>query len=376
MTLEQISIELDKLKLPTQLVFTPINLAEEKKKFMESEDYNPQFKYKKVSNNNSVILEKLSQIEEISDVDPRISEFYIELIKAKKDSHDLMEAVGDNQKVTEISKARYPIPNAILFRNACRVLRGKTSIYKLAKDEAAKDQRKLGYEEIETIFAKLFAELDLSEWKFIKSQNIAKNGVRIGMKAKQVAADPNITRTPMELRKTIVHEVGTHLFRGVNGFMTGFPALGKANLPEYLDVEEGLATYNEELMGLLQEKHLKSRALMLYAVRVGETLSFRELYDVLLISTNRSTAFDIAVRVKRGLGDTRKPGIYSKDVAYFKGFRRIRKKIESDKSVYEKLYAGKIGFDQLGWVEDGLISKPKYVLDKVWFNKFFDEVGI
>ena len=40
-----------------------------------------------------------------------------------------------------------------------------------------------------------------------------------------------------------------------------------------------------------------------------------------------------------GLGDTSKPGIYSKDVVYYRGFRRVRKRLAEDPTAFAKLYA-------------------------------------
>ena len=45
MTLKEVSELLQELRIPTSLVFTPVNLDEEKKKFFDSDTYNPVFKY-------------------------------------------------------------------------------------------------------------------------------------------------------------------------------------------------------------------------------------------------------------------------------------------------------------------------------------------
>ena len=125
MKLEEVTKLLSQLRIPTGLVFTPTNLKTEKKKFFESDNYEPQFTYRIVKNKNNEIFKKLSGLKEIIDVDPRISDFYINLIESKKDSSDLMHAVGDNELVTEISLKKYGKPSPKLFRNAARVLRGR-----------------------------------------------------------------------------------------------------------------------------------------------------------------------------------------------------------------------------------------------------------
>ena len=47
-TLEEVSTKLEKLRLPTALVFTPLNLEVERKKFFNSDIYSPYFKYRLV----------------------------------------------------------------------------------------------------------------------------------------------------------------------------------------------------------------------------------------------------------------------------------------------------------------------------------------
>ena len=375
MTLQEVTALLEQLRLPTALVFTPLNLESEKKKFFDSDTYEPYFKYRIVKNDNEKILDKLSKVELISDVDPRISKFYIDLITSKAQANDLMYAVGNNQKVTEISKDRFGIPSPILFRNAARVMRGDVKNYHLAKSPS-KTKDVLGYDEIVKVFDGVFNELGLEGWAVERSINISKNGIKIGVKRKQVLVNEEIQRSKFALRKSIVHEVGTHVLRSVNGKNTGFTALGNANLPAYLDVEEGLATWNESEMGVLTEDGLKKKAAYVYAIKIGENMSFRQLYNALLGSLPKYSAFNIVYRVKRGLADTAKPGIYTKDVVYFRGFRKVLKKLGEDKSLYPLLYTGKIDFKQCDWVREGLIPKAKIVPSKEMWNKIFTKVGI
>lgn len=376
MGLEEVSKLLNELRIPTGLVFTPTNLESEKKKFFDSDTYEPQFTYRIVKNKNESIFRELSDLEEIVDVDPRISDFYIKLIDSKKEANDLMCAVGDNDLFTEISKRRYGVPSSKLFRNACRVLRGNVERYNVVDESRLDKGDVMKYGEIERVFGVVFNELGLDGWGVSKSMNIAKNGVKVGIKTKQVLVDENIERSKFKLRKTLVHEVGTHVLRAHNGLNSGFEALSRPNLVDYLDVEEGLATWNEYSMGLLTEKWLRNKAAMVYAINIGEEMSFRNLYNCLLSVLPKYSAFDVSYRVKRGLSDTSKPGLYTKDLCYFRGFRKVLKKFETQPNLYTLLYAGKISFKQCEWVEEGLIPKPKIVPSKVMWNDIFKKAGI
>lgn len=376
MRIEEVNGLLFKLKLPLSLVFTPINLKEEKQKFLSSDNYEPNFIYKRVKNSNEDILKRLCSIKEISDIDPRISDFYIQLIESKRESNDLMNAVGNSDLVTEISLRKYGKPSPLLFRNATRVLREKVDNYNIVKYPIVKSEDMLSYKDIEDVFRKVFDYYKLDGWRVEPSSNIGKNGAKVGIKSKWVLVDPNIQRSKFKLKKTLVHEVGTHVLRSINGESSGVYALSNANLVSYLDIEEGLATWNESEMDVLTLSWLKKKAAMTWAVYMGEKLTFRQLYNSILGVLPKKTAFDITYRVKRGLGDTSYPGIYAKDIVYFRGFRKVKKALERDKSLYEKLYAGKIDIKQCEWVDDGLIPKPKIVPSKEQWKDIFKRVGI
>lgn len=373
---EKVTQLLGELRIPTSLVFTPTNLELEKKKFFNSDTYNPQFQYRIVKNNNREILKKLSHIEEISDVDPRISEFYIDLISSKKEASELMHSVGNNECVTDISVNRYGKPSEKLFRNACRVLRGNMDSYNISKRIISEKGELLKYEGIEKVFNQVFMELGLEGWAVDKSMNIGKNGVKVGIKTKKILVDPNIERSKFKLRKTLVHEVGTHVLRGSNGAMSGFEAFSKPNIVSYLDVEEGLATWNEMNLDLLTEEWLRKKAALIYAIYVGEEMSFRQLYNCILGILPKYASFDVVYRVKRGMGDTSYSGIYSKDICYFRGLRKVIKQLDNDPTLYNLLYAGKINFKQCEWVREGLLPKVNNIPSKERWLEIFKKVGI
>ncbi len=375
LTLDEVTVKLSELRIPLSLVCTPVNLKAEKEKFFTSDTYNPQFKYRIVKNKNEEILRDLLEVKEITDVDPRISEFYIKLIEEKKIASDLLHSVGNNDAFTNLSIKKFRMPDDILYRNACRVLRGKIANYKVIDTSKFKKGETLNYEEVSKVFAVVFEELNLEGWNVEKSKNISNNGVKTAIKKRSIYVDPDIKKTPLELKKTVVHEL-THVLRAYNGELSGFKALGKANLSYYLDVEEGLAMWNEEEMGFLKDTDLRERAAAVFAIYVGRNLSFRELYNILLGHFSRQGAFKITYLVKRGLGDTSLPGIYAKSVVYFRGFRKIKKRMAMDVGLYEKLYAGKISFSQVKWVDEGLIKEAKIIPTRKMFENAFKKAGI
>lgn len=376
MSLDEVTSFLQALRIPVGLVFTPTNLAEEKKRFFDSDTYEPYFEYRIVKNKNSEVFRELANLKVVTDIDPRISDFYINLIESKKESSDIMHGVGNNDVVTDLSLKKYRGPSAMLFRNSSRVLRGKLDKYKVVDSKKINRGKILNYNDISNVFRITFDTLRLKDWEIAPSKNIAKNAVKVGIKRKQILVDPDITRSEYKLKKLLIHEVGTHVLRSYNGFNTGFPALGNANLTSYLDIEEGLATWNEESMGFLTDTWLKKKAGMTWAIYLAENLSFRQLYNALSGNFLKYSAWDIAYRVKRGLGDTSYPGVYAKDVVYFRGFRRVKAALEKDPLKYSKLYAGKIDLNQTKWVDEGLLPKPEIVPSKELWEDIFKKAGL
>ncbi len=374
--LNEVTELLNELRLPTSMIFTPTNLEAEKRKFFNSDTYNPYFEYRIPENRNKKILKELSSIVKIVDVDPRISDFYLELIEAKINMDDLINAVGDNLHFTKISKNRFKKPSPILFRNACRILRNNVKGYNLQKElkeKERKDEPKYEYDGVKHAFELVLNSYGLYDWTINESMNIHASGMKVAVKRKEILMDKNIKRSLQDLKKSIVHEM-VHIMRSYNGEKTGFDALSKPNLANYLDVEEGLATYTEEVMGVMRYKDLKKGAAKIWALHVGEQLSFRELYNAALSFNKKKEAFDLVYRVKRGLGDTSMPGLYCKDIAYFRGFKKVRKKCNDDKNLYRKLFAGKISFEQVKWVDEGLIPKPEIVPSEKKYKEVFDKL--
>jgi hypothetical protein len=222
----------------------------------------------------------------------------------------------------------------------------------------------------------VFEDLGLEGWSFEKSKAIQSGGFRTAVKTKRVMVDPEVEVSAEKIRKTIVHEVGTHALRGHNGFETGYEVFGKPNLPSYLDDEEGLAMYNEEQYGLLRSIDLKKRAAYVFAIYLSQNMSFRQIYDAVHALSPRKSAFDVTFRIKRGLSDTSKPGCYSKDQVYLRGFLKLRRRLEKDVVGYKYMYAGKIPYKYIYLVEEGIIPKPKVVPDKMLFKKIFKEFGL
>ncbi|MDP2305768.1 MAG: DUF1704 domain-containing protein [Pseudomonadota bacterium] len=158
----------------------------------------------------------------------------------------------------------------------------------------------------------------------------------------------------------VAHEIDVHATRGSNGeaqplhiFATG--------LARSLLTEEGLAIVAEERVRALSPGFVSRQSLMIRAVRLARTMGFRDLYEALVPDAGRGGAWQIALRVKRGLAEPGIAGVYAKDTVYLRGYRRVRAWLDAGGDL-RLLYVGKVGVHhpidawiRAGWVSPGVV---------------------
>lgn len=148
--------------------------------------------------------------------------------------------------------------------------------------------------------------------------------------SKKVSIRKNARFSPMAVRRLAVHEIGVHMTRAANGsrMLPGLRVLTQGSDPV---TEEGLAKYMERFMGVNQtDRDYRFLLLYLGALR-GKELTFRELF--LWVRENLSPfmkkasldreAFNMTMRLRRGLALGATPGVYPKDAAYFQGYSTL-----------------------------------------------------
>lgn len=197
-----------------------------------------------------------------------------------------------------------------------------------------------------------------------------------------VALRKGATYSWIDVASLAVHEVQTHVLRTRNGemqplrslFFHGFPRMA---LPAsgYLATEEGLATFNEELAGVLTNRRRRLLAGRVKAVYLmdKEELSFYDVFST-LVDDHRFTkqeAYTISERVFRGGG-------YTKDHIYFYGYEQVRELWETSPEGFEILYLGKLGVAHIPIVQrlfksgQGILYPPRYV--PLFFNDLDPDV--
>lgn len=193
-----------------------------------------------------------------------------------------------------------------------------------------------------------------------------------------VALRKGATYSMADIASLAVHEIQTHVLRTRNGAMQPFRALFFHGFPRvdrpasgYLATEEGLATFNEELAGVLTNRRRRLLAGRVKAVYLmdKEEQSFSDIFHTLTQKHKftKAEAYTISERVFRGGG-------YTKDHLYFYGYEQVRQCWETSPEDFELLYMGKLGIAHVPIVKrlykngQGILYPARYM------PKFFDDL--
>jgi hypothetical protein len=178
------------------------------------------------------------------------------------------------------------------------------------------------------------------------------------------------------LRRVVVHEIGTHVFRAMNGerqpyriFFTG--------LPNYMMTEEGLAVNIEEMYGCLKASTLRAYAGRTIAINLSLQNSFREVFNELKKYFDDDTAWKLTLRAKRGLVDTSRIGAYTKDYLYLEGYYKVKKFLEENgKDGLKKLYYGRIDTEQVPLINNMLgLKEPEFLPSSEKFKAVMEGIS-
>ena len=198
-------------------------------------------------------------------------------------------------------------------------------------------------------------ERGLADWR-IEADPVMSARVLVDGAKRLLRVSPAATFRERDIARLIVHEVEVHAIRSANGrnqplriFSTG--------LPGSLETEEGLALYAEELSGSSSPGTAWRQGVVVQAVDWARRMGFRELYEAIADTAGPGLAWGVSERLKRGLADPGSPGVYAKDIVYYRGHRKVKEWVEAGNPV-SHLYVGKVGVEDpvAEWLDAGLIT--------------------
>ncbi len=141
------------------------------------------------------------------------------------------------------------------------------------------------------------------------------------------------------------HELETHILRRLNHRTQGWE---EEICPEseLRLTEEGLAGLHTHL--LRTDKLFRKSYLTYTAVYLAQRGSFVDVYRTMRdLKVTAATAWNIALRTKRGLRDTSQPGGLTKDITYLEGAIQVWNWLQNPDHQPQDLYIGRISIHQV-----------------------------
>ena len=192
--------------------------------------------------------------------------------------------------------------------------------------------------QIKEVFESALQQLGDNEWQVSIDDQTSRTAIGVSQEEKQVKIPQGRSVGKSRLVGLIVHEIGTHVARRVNGERSRLKLLG-LGLDRYEIGEEGVATMREQALAQKADdfRGLEGHLAIGLAVGLdGQRRDFRQVYEVLekhylLNNLTKGKGFDEAlekaqnsawnntVRTFRGT-DCRTPGVcFTKDIIYREG---------------------------------------------------------
>ncbi|MCA9368752.1 MAG: DUF1704 domain-containing protein [Pseudomonadales bacterium] len=273
---------------------TPINLLEEKEKFLVDPTTNPQFIYK-----NAIDTEKLHEY-------GKPQKKYIDLAKA------ILEKTyfGRNEQDLYMSKGK-----------------------QLTQDQVHRRIRSfLEIHQLEDRFSLIWSS------SFVSRTTISSDTIKLRLPADFRQED---------LLGMLYHEIGTHAIRRINyEQQPWFKKKKKYGFSGYLKTEEGIASLHSLIPHSYKSAFIS--AIRYLAADASSRGSFVETWEALSpYVEDHNRRWTIVFRQKRGLTDTSRPGGYTKDLVYFEGLVDVWRWLYSQNFALADLYYGKLALEDI-----------------------------
>lgn len=307
----------------------PMNIKDEKKKFFKKKgDYNPQFEYPQLKFDPIELVDRLSKVKlDSSD----LGKIFSAKKKEIEQKIELLESI-DQERFTEMSAKLYGKPSEQDYQNCIEVLE---------KHKEEKSEKKTKYystEEVKEKFEEVFKKYGLTNWKVKTKENMV--AACVAGKNNRLFIREDVKFSEERIQSLIIHEIETHIITAENGKLQPYEIFNRG-LAKYLETQEGMAMYNVATqMKIPFEQNYKAHGHVI-SIYSALTKSFKEVFATIKkYGLSDEDAFRSALKAKRGIADTSKPGAFTKDYIYYKGYHQVKNYLEHGK--LSDLYIGKM----------------------------------
>jgi len=326
----------------------PSNLEAEKKKFFASKfKKNPEFSYKPLKVDVAKFKKSLYEVPVDSIHDLTLQKIFRSVIEGYCDQIELLAYRGDIKfKYMSLKYFGEPHEGDLTLAKYFLDSPDRENISPLTSDEKAV-----------TVLRN-----EMKSYGFIGKVELTRNIPSIAAFSptkKTLKVKKGIKIKKNFLEALCHHEIGVHMLTTENAlrqplrvFETGFPVSTLT--------QEGLAIASEYCAGLLTIERLKDLSLRVVAVdHMLKVYDFKETFSFLVerYRIDEEKAFYLTARVYRGGG-------FTKDYLYLRGFRKIKKMIDSGKDI-TPLLIGKTSYHFYNEIRElldrGILNKPEFI---------------
>jgi hypothetical protein len=318
--------------------FTPLNLEQEREKFLENSKKNPHFTYEEIPIKKAeVFLKQLEQVilDGFEFIEKRI-------YKRRMEEQKLKLQMMLNRGRSTLSKISLELYQCDFDKKTLREAKKDADLP--AKFKSYED---MGTDEIIEGIKKYLKGYKISDWRVERSE-LTDFYIRIEQSNKRVLVSKSFNWDFNNFDNTLAHEIDGHVLRTVN-MKKQKPPFNKP-LPFYIKTEEGLASFLGDYCSTTNEVSRKHHAVKYLAGKLSLEADFLSVYEFFIEKGfTPDLAFQRTFRLKRGFEDTALPGVFAKEAVYYEGMIEVKEYIDSGKDIKE-LYSAKSGLDDLRYV--------------------------
>lgn len=326
----------------------PLNIVAERERFLVDPTTNPQFVYRPFEIDVATLRREL---EDLATGPGALGELFATKRAELLQRIELLQAVG-TEHFTDASLALYGVGSLAAQEEV------RTMTITPPPSAASRRDQAMKIEDVKAELEAFFATSGL-DWTVRTNRDQVTDFV--ASKEGSVSIRKGAIVLPDRLRGTIAHEIETHAYTAENGRLQPYKIF-HYGFAHFLLTQEGLAD-TIKFRTVPEELHWSPWSLVNYrAILEARERSFAEVAAwVQSLGVPLLKSFDIALRVKRGMTDTSKPGAFTKDAVYWLGRKNVDAWADAGGDLRE-LFIGKVNIDQMHLVRQipGLVA-PKYL---------------
>lgn len=325
----------------------PVNLVLERNLFFKGKKRNPVFQYRILKFHPHALREKLIALKPNRTPLGRLFQKKIEELLLKI---ALLETRGTD-RFSKISEELYGKPTPELEENARQILK--------TPHRNPSGSKKFSTQEIRRLLEEVLQGYGLHRWR-VRLKDEMVSDVAAGKRNALFVRD-GVNFNRVRLERIIAHEIETHILTAENGKYQPYRLFSRG-FANYLETQEGLAIYAQECQTKCLPLSAHRVSYLALAVAEACRSSFRNVFEMMQdFGMSEEKSFRMALRAKRGLGDTEQAGAFTKDIIYLQGYRRIEKFVKEGGDL-KKLYVGKIALEDVPFIA-GIpdIVAPRYL---------------